>query len=126
MCTVEYSEKLRGSLVPGLVAEWMVVTPLRGPRREDGELLWGALSWGCLRKHSRRHQSEADMRELPSPGGHQGGSKGKERAKHGKRGRRCPRVGLPGGVNKHTGHPVKFKFQIDNKSFEYKHAPCKI
>lgn len=95
----------------------MVVTPLRGPRREYGELLWGALSWGCLRKHGRRHQSEADMRELPSPGGHQGGSKGKERAKHGKRGRRCPRVGLPGGVNKHTGHPVKFTFQIDNKSF---------
>ena len=57
-CTVEYSEKLRGSLVPGLVAEWMVVTPLRGLRREYRELLQGALSLGYLRKHSRRHQSE--------------------------------------------------------------------
>ena len=23
---------------------------------------------------------------------------------------------MPGGINKHTGHPVKFKFQMDNKS----------
>lgn len=35
-------------------------------------------------------------------------------------------VGLPGGINKNTGHPVKFKFQIDNKSFENKHGPCNI